>query len=134
MKPRDLLMAPIWAVQVLSPAKSFSNNKLIGSRWLNERGLHTWALAPNTLVVADTSGFHGRTPADRPVTRLELYGTLRRNPFNPLPDLDIAALPGIKGRLNRRLDQIERCMRSLGLRASGWTDVGPKRPGDPPSV
>lgn len=37
----------------------------------------------NTLVVADTSGFHGRTPSARPTLRLEVYATLRRNPFLP---------------------------------------------------
>jgi hypothetical protein len=35
----------------------------------------------NTLVVADTSGFHRRTPSDRPTVRVEIYLSLRRNPF-----------------------------------------------------
>src|SRR5579863_6125085 len=33
-------MAPLWAAQLLSGAKSFERNRLIGSRRLNERGLH----------------------------------------------------------------------------------------------
>ncbi len=37
----------------------------------------------NTLVVADTFGFHGRTPSSRATQRVELYSTLRRNPFLP---------------------------------------------------
>src|SRR5579884_2132306 len=34
-------MAPLWAAQLLSGTKSFEANGLIGSRVLNERGLHT---------------------------------------------------------------------------------------------
>jgi hypothetical protein len=33
-------MAPLWAAQLLSGTKSFERNRLIGSRRLNERGLH----------------------------------------------------------------------------------------------
>jgi hypothetical protein len=35
-----VLMAPIWALQLLTGAKSFLDNPLIGSQWLNARGLH----------------------------------------------------------------------------------------------
>lgn len=35
----------------------------------------------NTLVVADTSGFHRRTPSPHPTVRVEVYFSLRRNPF-----------------------------------------------------
>ncbi len=41
---RDVLLAPLWAAQVLTSAKSFADNPLIGSRWLNARGLHLWRL------------------------------------------------------------------------------------------
>jgi hypothetical protein len=33
-------LAPLWTVQLLTGTKSFERNPLIGSRWLNERGLH----------------------------------------------------------------------------------------------
>lgn len=36
-----ILLAPLWALQLLTGAKSFLDNPLIGSRTLNERGLHT---------------------------------------------------------------------------------------------
>lgn len=39
------------------------------------------AVKANTLVVADTGGFHRRTPSPRPTTRVEVYLSLRRNPF-----------------------------------------------------
>jgi hypothetical protein len=36
----DVLRAPFWALQLLTGAKSFRDNRLIGSRWLNRLGLH----------------------------------------------------------------------------------------------
>jgi hypothetical protein len=38
-------------------------------------------VAANTLVVADTGGFHRRTPSPQPTVRLEIFLSLRRNPF-----------------------------------------------------
>jgi hypothetical protein len=35
------LWAPLWTAQLLTGTKSFEHNRVIGSRWLNERGLHT---------------------------------------------------------------------------------------------
>jgi hypothetical protein len=34
-------MAPLWAAQLATGTKSFERNPVIGSHWLNERGLHT---------------------------------------------------------------------------------------------
>lgn len=39
------------------------------------------AVAENTLIVADTSGFHRRTPSPKNTVRVEIYMSLRRNPF-----------------------------------------------------
>jgi Phytanoyl-CoA dioxygenase (PhyH) len=39
------LCAPVWGAQLLSSAKSFERNPLIGSRRLNERGLHAARVA-----------------------------------------------------------------------------------------
>lgn len=36
-----ILLAPLWLLQLGTGAKSFLDNPLIGSRWLNRRGLHT---------------------------------------------------------------------------------------------
>lgn len=41
------------------------------------------AVPANTLVVADTFGFHARGPSARPSTRVEVWGYDRRNPFWP---------------------------------------------------
>lgn len=37
---RNSLMAPLWAAQLATGAKSFIDNPIIGNRWLNEHGLH----------------------------------------------------------------------------------------------
>jgi hypothetical protein len=42
---------------------------------------YTAEVPGNTLVVADMSGFHRRTPSTKPTVRVELYFSLRRNPF-----------------------------------------------------
>ena len=53
------------------------------------------AVKANTLVVANTYGFHCRSESAKPTTRVELYGSLRRNPFLPWNGLDPKALFGI---------------------------------------
>jgi len=58
----------------------------------------SFAVPANTLVVADTHGFHARGPSLRPSVRVALYGSLRRNPFLPWTGLDPMALPGLRGR------------------------------------
>jgi Phytanoyl-CoA dioxygenase (PhyH) len=55
----------------------------------------------NTLVVADTCGFHARVAATRPSRRLEFWSYSRRNPFLPWAGLDPLSLPGIA---ERRID------------------------------
>lgn len=82
------------------------------------------AVPGNTLVVADTFGFHGRSPSDRPTIRTELHGHLRRNPFLPWNGLDWQGLPGVRGRqldLFYALEDFKE--RRLGKR-SIWRDVG----------
>lgn len=55
------------------------------------------AVKANTLVIADTFGFHARTPSDKKTLRVEINGNIRRNPFLPWTGLDPLALPGLKG-------------------------------------
>jgi len=42
----------------------------------------------NTLLVADTFGFHARGPSVRPTSRVEIWAIGRRNPFVPWTGLD----------------------------------------------
>jgi len=53
----------------------------------------TFAVPANTLVVADTHGFHARGPSLRPSTRVEIWAMERRNPFLPWTGLDLWSIP-----------------------------------------
>lgn len=77
-------------------------------------------VAANTLVVADTYGFHSRSPSTQPTVRTEIHGHMRRNPFPPWNGLDVQALPGVKG---RQLDIHFGWGRLWGL-DNVWKDVG----------
>jgi hypothetical protein len=57
-----------------------------------------FAVPQNTLVVADTVGFHARGLSARPSVRAEIWAYGRRNPFLPWLGFDPAAMPFIKGR------------------------------------
>lgn len=57
-----------------------------------------FAVPQNTLVVADTVGFHARGLSARPSVRAEIWAYGRRNPFLPWLGFDVAAMPLIKGR------------------------------------
>lgn len=52
----------------------------------------------NTLVVADTVGFHARGPSASPGERVEIWSYARRNPFLPWLGGDLLSLPGIAER------------------------------------
>ena len=87
-----------------------------------------FAVKANTLVVADTHGFHARGPSVRPSTRVEIWAYGRRNPFLPWIGLDVTGLPGIAERrvaLWWRLN--DRLARWIG---QPWADVGLKRPAE----
>lgn len=55
----------------------------------------------NTLVIANTMGFHRRTPSQQASVRVELYASLRRNPFNIFPQLDILSIPVLRNRIGK---------------------------------
>ena len=59
---------------------------------------HRFAVPGNTLVVADTHGYHCRTATKTPTTRVEIYASLRRNPFLPLTGLDLLSWPWFRER------------------------------------
>jgi hypothetical protein len=91
----------------------------------------SFAAPANTLVVADTHGFHARGPSLKPSVRVALYGSLRRNPFLPWTGLDPRSLPGLRGRsglaFGAWLDLRER----LGLGANPQPRVPPVAPDSP---
>lgn len=86
----------------------------------------------NTLVVADTHGFHARRPSSRPSTRLALYGSLRANPFSPFTGPDPFDLPGLRNRKAQLLDAQRALISRLTGRPEGQPYVGDLLPADPP--
>jgi hypothetical protein len=53
------------------------------------------AVPANTLVVADTFGFHARGPSAKPTQRVEIWAFGRRNPFLPWSGLDPWSISGL---------------------------------------
>lgn len=84
------------------------------------------AVPANTLVVADTLGFHARGAARQPGERVELWFYARRNPFLPWLGGDITSLPGIA---ERRIGLIwgvrDRLKKQIG---QPWQPVGRRTP------
>jgi hypothetical protein len=62
----------------------------------------------NTLLVADTFGFHARGPSLRPSMRVEIFALGRRDPFRPWPGLDPLTTPmlGMASRASWRLADV----------------------------
>ena len=54
------------------------------------------AVRANTLIVADTSGIHRRSPTDHQSARVAIWAYSRSNPFLPWTRGDLANLPGVK--------------------------------------
>jgi hypothetical protein len=79
----------------------------------------------NTLVVADTSGFHGRIPSQHPTSRLEIYATLRRNPFLPWLGLHVWDLPWVRSRPGSIELKACHLLRRFGIRWI-WPEGGRK--------
>ncbi|MGD9809884.1 MAG: phytanoyl-CoA dioxygenase family protein [Sphingobium sp.] len=81
-----------------------------------------FAVPANTLVVADTCGFHARGGSTRPSVRIEIWAYSRRNPFFPWIGLDPFSLPGVA---ERRIGAIwairDRMKRLIG---QPWRYVG----------
>jgi hypothetical protein len=89
------------------------------------------AAPANTLVVADTFGFHARGPSAQATARVEIWAFGRRNPFLPWTGLDpwsVAALWLRKPALYwQSVDAIER----LGFGHQRWRARGELSPFDP---
>lgn len=89
---------------------------------------HRMAMPANTLVVADTSGFHARSRSAKKNFRVEIYATLRRNPYLPWTGGHLLAIPPFRGRHNRLDIGWHALLSRLGIAHGGWPvfeDVGP---------
>jgi hypothetical protein len=93
----------------LDAARSADFETRQGSFRIAESGLAALGLPPpvavavpaNTLVVADTFGFHARGRSVRPSLRVEVWGIGQRNPFLPWTALDrVVGALGTVGRID----------------------------------
>jgi hypothetical protein len=87
-----------------------------------------FAVRQNTLVVADTLGFHARGLSARPSARLEIWAYGRRSPFLPWLGLDRAALPFIKGRAVPLYWSAMDLAEELHLASNPWKSGGTATP------
>ncbi len=87
-----------------------------------------FAVPANTLIIADTFGFHARGESEGRSTRIELWAYGRHNPFRPLKGLDLWGLPGLReNHIGLRWHLRDRFARWTG---QPWAPVGRKRPAD----
>lgn len=83
------------------------------------------AVPANTLVVADTLGFHARGASVRPGERVEIWSYARRNPFLPWLGGDLLSLPGLA---ERRVGLVWRLRDKFRNRlGQPWRPVGDRR-------
>lgn len=120
----------------LADPKAIDRLSARGSPRIGERDLaamklpaaRALAVPGNTLVVADTVGFHARGPASRAGERVELWSYARRNPFLPWLGGDPTSLPGIA---ERRVAVVwaarDRLAKWIG---QPWHPVGERTPTD----
>lgn len=86
-----------------------------------------FAVPANTLVVADTYGFHARGSAAEPTIRVEIWAYRRRTPYLPWSGLDPLSLPGLALRRGRWVHQIVDWLDAKGLKQQHWKPSGLKR-------
>lgn len=85
------------------------------------------AVKKNTLVIANTNGFHrrGDVKPGAKNTRLEIWALSRTNPFNPWPGLGITAFSDLRDKLYLKyLERRDRKATEQGSRASWHQSSG----------
>jgi hypothetical protein len=85
----------------------------------------------NTLVIADTCGFHARAGSHRPTIRVELWAYCRRNPFLPWTSGGLFSWGSIGDRRAELLVKLLDWLDRRGLHRQHWRPAGRKRPIEP---
>jgi hypothetical protein len=101
---------------------------------LAELGLpkpRVFAVPANTLVVADTVGFHSRGLSVHPSVRIEIWAYGRRNPFLLWTGFDPIAMPFVKGRAVPLSWSVMDLGERFGLTKNPWRPAGRVRPNAP---
>jgi hypothetical protein len=84
------LWAPVWTAQLLTGTKSFERNRVIGSRWLNEQGLHAARVGLAHRIAAMRRRRLARLVTDKDRAAFERDGFVIRPNF--LPESEFAEL------------------------------------------
>jgi hypothetical protein len=84
----------------------------------------------NTLVIADTCGFHARASAQRPTIRVELWAYCRRNPFLPWTGSALISWSSLAARRVEYVHKLVDWLDRRGLRKQHWQPAGRQRPID----
>ena len=99
----------------------------ISERELTDLGLPNpthFSVPANTLVAADTCGFHARAPSDRPTLRIELWAYCRRSPFLPWTGFDLLSWKPIALRRARKLAVALDWLDRRGWARQHWRPAG----------
>ena len=81
----------------------------------------------NTLIVADTCGFHARGDASVPTVRVEIWAYCRRSPFLPWTGLDLLSWRPLAQRRAEWALAIADRLDRWGLRKQHWRPAGARR-------
>jgi hypothetical protein len=90
-----------------------------------------FAVSANTLVVADTFGFHARGPSARPSLRVEIWAYGRRSPFLPWAALVPWSTAGL-GRRSTLSWQFGDFLERVGVKENRWRARIGVSPFEPP--
>ncbi|MBV8889028.1 MAG: phytanoyl-CoA dioxygenase family protein [Alphaproteobacteria bacterium] len=93
-----------------------------------------FAVPANTLIVADTVGFHARGVSARPTPRVEIWAYGRRNPFLPWLGFDAAAFPLLKGNAVPAFWAALDAAEKLRIGRNPWRAAGVTTPAAPPQL
>lgn len=94
---------------------------------------HEFVVPGGTFVVGDTMGFHRRGRARRPSQRVEIWASLRPNPFFPFVRVPLWPPAALSDRAFAWWLKGASWAVKKGLRErADWHDVGAVSPGDPP--
>jgi hypothetical protein len=110
------LHAPVWGAQLLSGAKSFERNPLIGSRRLNEHGLHAVRVTVAHQLAAARRRRLARLISDADRAAFDRDGFVVRPEFLPRPVFAelVAQLRAYRGPL-REITEGDTIMRKIAL-------------------
>jgi hypothetical protein len=81
----------------------------------------------NTLVIADTCGFHARGDASGPTVRVEIWAYCRRSPFLPWTGFDLLSWRPLAQRRAEWALAIADRLDRWDLRKQHWRPVGARR-------